>query len=172
VLVRRLFDPLMEAASRQGAALDWKTALQELTAAQGLGVPDYVIGESGPDHAKRFTRRRRVAGAVRGAGEGRSKKEAEQQAAEAAWRARRRPRGAARRRQPCPSCPRSRSSAAAWSAASSAAPSPPSRSPTRAPYAATPPGADDFAAGCRPDRHGRRAPRQVPLAAARLRRAR
>ena len=87
VLVRRLFDPLMEAASRQGAALDWKTALQELTAAQGLGAPDYEIGESGPDHAKRFTAAARVADAVRGEGEGRSKKEAEQQAAEAAWRA-------------------------------------------------------------------------------------
>jgi ribonuclease-3 len=87
VLVRRLFDPLMEVASRQGAALDWKTALQELTAARGLGVPDYLIGESGPDHAKRFTADARVADEVRGAGQGRSKKEAEQQAAEAAWRA-------------------------------------------------------------------------------------
>ena len=87
VLVRRLFDPLMEAASRQGAALDWKTALQELTAALGLGAPDYEIGESGPDHAKRFTAAARVAEQVRGAGEGRSKKEAEQQAAEAAWHA-------------------------------------------------------------------------------------
>ena len=55
VMVRTLFDPLMLAATAEGAALDWKTSLQELTAARGLGVPEYVVGESGPDHAKSFT---------------------------------------------------------------------------------------------------------------------
>ncbi len=85
-LVRLLFDPLMVAASADGAALDWKTALQELTAAQGLGVPDYAITESGPDHAKAFVARALVAGEERGQGAGSSKKEAEQQAAEGAWR--------------------------------------------------------------------------------------
>jgi ribonuclease-3 len=84
-LVHRLFDPLMRAATEDGAALDWKTALQELTAAQGLGVPDYRLSESGPDHAKSFTAVVVVAGADRGSGAGRSKKEAEQQAAEAAF---------------------------------------------------------------------------------------
>ena len=86
VMVRRLFDPLMEAATAEGAALDWKTSLQELTAAKGLGVPEYVVGESGPDHQKAFTAAAVVQGAVHGEGAGRSKKEAEQQAAEAAWR--------------------------------------------------------------------------------------
>lgn len=86
-LVHRLFDPLMRAAASQGAALDWKTALQELTAAQSLGVPDYRISESGPDHAKSFAAVVHVAGTVRGDGAGRSKKEAEQQAAEAAFAA-------------------------------------------------------------------------------------
>ena len=85
-LVRTLFDPLMEAAATDGAALDWKTALQELTAARGLGVPDYAITESGPDHAKAFTAHAVVAGEPRGEGAGKSKKEAEQQAAEGAWR--------------------------------------------------------------------------------------
>ncbi len=84
-LVRRLFDPLMEAAAMDGAALDWKTALQELTAARGLGVPDYAITESGPDHAKAFLARALVAGVERGSGKGSSKKEAEQRAAEVAW---------------------------------------------------------------------------------------
>ena len=83
-LVRRLFDPLMRAASQDGAALDWKTALQELAAARGLGVPDYRIGESGPDHAKSFTAEVALGGDVLGTGAGRSKKEAEQHAAEAA----------------------------------------------------------------------------------------
>ena len=87
VMVRALFDPLMRAASQVGAELDWKTALQELTAARGLGAPDYRIAESGPDHAKSYTARVRVAGEVHGDGAGGSKKEAEQQAAEVAWTA-------------------------------------------------------------------------------------
>jgi len=86
VMVRTLFDPLMQAAS-QGAELDWKTTLQELTAARRLGVPDYRLAESGPDHAKSFTAQVHVAGVVHGVGSGSSKKEAEQQAAEAAWTA-------------------------------------------------------------------------------------
>ncbi len=86
-LVRRLFDPLMAAAALDGAALDWKTSLQELTAARGLGVPDYTITESGPDHAKAFIATAVVAGLDRGQGAGSSKKEAEQQAAEVAYNA-------------------------------------------------------------------------------------
>ncbi len=87
-VVRLLFGPLMLAAAAQdGATLDWKTALQELTAARGLGVPDYRVTESGPDHAKRFSAQVCIAGQVHGSGAGRSKKEAEQQAAEAAWTA-------------------------------------------------------------------------------------
>jgi ribonuclease-3 len=85
-LVRALFDPLMEAAAADGAAQDWKTALQELTAARGLGVPEYSITESGPDHAKAFVATAVVAGNPCGEGAGTSKKEAEQQAAEGAYR--------------------------------------------------------------------------------------
>jgi len=85
-LVHRLIDPLMEAAAQLGAGLDWKTSLQEMTSSAGLGVPDYVIDEEGPDHAKTFTAHSRVAGEVLGTGTGRSKKEAEQQAAATAWR--------------------------------------------------------------------------------------
>jgi len=84
-LVLRLFDPLMAAAARLGAGLDWKTSLQELTAEHGLGVPEYVIADDGPDHAKTFTARVRLAGGSYGHGTGRSKKEAEQQAAETAY---------------------------------------------------------------------------------------
>ncbi len=84
VLVRALFDPLMSAASEDEGALDWKTALQELGASGGLGVPTYVLSETGPDHAKHFTAEVALAGLVRGQGAGRSKKEAEQVAARAA----------------------------------------------------------------------------------------
>ncbi|WP_103503534.1 MULTISPECIES: ribonuclease III [unclassified Streptomyces] len=86
-LVHRLFDPLIERSAGLGAGLDWKTSLQELSAAEGLGVPEYVITESGPDHEKTFTAAARVGGVTHGTGTGRSKKEAEQQAAETAWRA-------------------------------------------------------------------------------------
>ena len=83
-VVRRLFDPLMLAAAQDGAALDWKTSLQELTAAGGHGVPEYVLAETGPDHAKRFTAQAVVGGQVLGTGEGASKKAAEQVAAQLA----------------------------------------------------------------------------------------
>jgi ribonuclease-3 len=86
-VIRRLFDPMMLAAAHPGASSDWKTALQEFTAAHSLGVPEYVLQDSGPDHAKAFTAEVIVAGTVRGSGAGGSKKQAEQQAAEQAWRA-------------------------------------------------------------------------------------
>ena len=86
-LVHRLFDPVIERSARLGAGLDWKTSLQELTAAQMLGVPDYQVEESGPDHQKSFRAVVRIGGRELGSGSGRSKKEAEQQAAEAAWNA-------------------------------------------------------------------------------------
>jgi ribonuclease-3 len=84
-LVHRLFDPLLADSATRGAGLDWKTSLQELTAAELLGVPDYLVDESGPDHQKHFRAIARVAGRSWGEGEGNSKKEAEQRAAEAAW---------------------------------------------------------------------------------------
>jgi ribonuclease-3 len=85
-VIHHLFDPLMAESAGRGAALDWKTSLQELTAALGLGVPEYRIDEAGPDHAKTFTAWVVVAGQRYGGAEGRSKKEAEQRAAETAWR--------------------------------------------------------------------------------------
>ncbi len=84
-LVHRLFDPLIELSAGMGAGLDWKTSLQELSASRGYGVPEYVVEESGPDHAKSFRARVRVAGELYGDGRGRSKKEAEQEAASSAY---------------------------------------------------------------------------------------
>jgi ribonuclease III len=86
-LVHRLFDPVIAQSARLGAGLDWKTSLQELTAASVLGVPEYHVAESGPDHQKSFRALVRIGGRIYGSGEGRSKKEAEQQAAAAAWSA-------------------------------------------------------------------------------------
>jgi ribonuclease III len=84
-LIRRLFEGrVMEAAGR-GAALDYKTSLQELAASSLGGMPSYSIEEEGPDHAKRFTATVSVAGTAYGTGRGRSKKEAEQHAAQEAF---------------------------------------------------------------------------------------
>jgi ribonuclease III len=85
-IVHQLFDPLLDTAATRGAGLDWKTSLQELGAALGLGAPSYVVEDDGPDHAKTFTAAVVLGDAVRGRGTGRTKKAAEQEAAEAAWR--------------------------------------------------------------------------------------
>jgi len=84
-VVHNLFDPVMARAAQLGAGLDWKTSLQELTAARGLGVPEYDIEQTGPDHAKTFTAWAVVAGVRHGGVQGRTKKEAEQRAAQAAF---------------------------------------------------------------------------------------
>ncbi len=81
VLVRRLFDPLIESSTQRGAGLDWKTSLQELVASRLLGPVEYLVAESGPDHAKRFHATLVLDGVEFGVGEGGSKKEAEQLAA-------------------------------------------------------------------------------------------
>ena len=64
---------------------DFKTALQELVQRESGQVLSYRLGgESGPDHAKCFSMEVLLNGQPIGAGEGRSKKEAEQAAAKAA----------------------------------------------------------------------------------------
>ena len=83
-LVLRLFGPLLDDVAERGAGLDWKTSLQEMTAEQGLGVPVYDVVDEGPDHAKTFSARVLLADDACGTGSGRTKKEAEQAAAEAA----------------------------------------------------------------------------------------
>jgi ribonuclease-3 len=63
---------------------DPKNRLQELCAHLGLGSPSYLLAERGPDHAKQFRAEVVVAGRRLGDGEGRSKKDAERQAAQEA----------------------------------------------------------------------------------------
>jgi ribonuclease-3 len=84
--VHHLLDPLMAKSASLGAGLDWKTSLQELAAADSLGMPEYRVSEEGPDHEKTFTASAVVGTFVLGEGVGRSKKEAEQRAAEEAWK--------------------------------------------------------------------------------------
>jgi ribonuclease-3 len=63
---------------------DHKSRLQELSVRLGLGVPRYEVEGSGPDHARRYLATVYVAGQSLGMGEGRSKKDAEQMAAQVA----------------------------------------------------------------------------------------
>ena len=86
-LVHRLFDPLIGASAELGAGLDWKTSLQEASSNAGLGLPEYQVEDSGLDHEKEFDARVLVSGEALGFGHGRSKKVAEQEAAEQAYRA-------------------------------------------------------------------------------------
>jgi len=86
-LVSYLFVPLVDHAATLGAGLDWKTSLQELAANRGLGVPEYFISESGPDHDKHFTAWVWLDEREYPRGEGHSKKHAEQWAARFAYQA-------------------------------------------------------------------------------------
>ncbi len=65
---------------------DYKTLMQEYTQAK-LGItPEYqIVSELGPDHSKVFISHFLLNGDVLGQGEGRSKKEAEQEAAKMAY---------------------------------------------------------------------------------------
>lgn len=85
-VVRRIFqDRLAELATR-GASLDYKTSLQELTAARFDELPVYELHDEGPDHEKEFTATVEVNGEILGRGTGASKKKAEQAAAREAYR--------------------------------------------------------------------------------------
>jgi ribonuclease III len=81
-----LGDQITEAAAGPGGQ-DYKTRLQELAARRFEQLPRYHVRSEGPDHSKRFYASVRLDGQVRGEGEGRSKKQAEQAAARVAWHA-------------------------------------------------------------------------------------
>lgn len=84
-LIRRLFRDLLTDIATRRASLDYKTSLQELTAGELATLPSYELSEEGPDHEKQFTAVVVVAGEALGRGHGRSKKEAEQAAAQEAY---------------------------------------------------------------------------------------
>jgi ribonuclease-3 len=83
-LVVRLFGPHVERASQGPGEGDFKTQLQELTARRFEELPAYELRGEGPDHERLFSARVLVGGQVVGEGSGRSKKSAEQAAAQAA----------------------------------------------------------------------------------------
>ena len=83
-LVLGLLDGRIAEAVGAPVASDFKSRLQEETVARGRGVPRYDIERSGPEHDQRYAATVYVAGQPLGQGEGRTKKDAEQQAARAA----------------------------------------------------------------------------------------
>jgi ribonuclease-3 len=85
-LIERLFRPRMIAYVRGEGGRDYKTILQEVASSELHALPEYRISERGPDHEKEFTATVFLAGESWGSGTGRSKKEAEQQAAHEAFR--------------------------------------------------------------------------------------
>lgn len=84
VVVRLLADEWQRLAS-PGAAIDYKSKLQELTQSRFQQTPSYqMAAEAGPDHERTFTIEVSVNDEVLGRGSGRSKKLAETEAARAA----------------------------------------------------------------------------------------
>jgi ribonuclease-3 len=84
-LIERLFRPRMEAYARGEGDRDYKTILQELASQEIRSLPEYRLVDEGPDHEKEFTATVYLGGEPYGRGSGRSKKEAEQQAAREAF---------------------------------------------------------------------------------------
>lgn len=83
------FGPLIDSGGDRVAEAsfteDWKSELQEYLQASGRGRPDYQLAAvEGPDHRRLFNVDVMVGGVSAGHAQGRSKKDAEQQAAKAA----------------------------------------------------------------------------------------
>ena len=83
LVLRLLGERIREGAAGPGGD-DYKTQLQELAARRFDQLPRYQVRAEGPDHSKEFFATVLIGGEVRGVGEGRSKKQAEQAAARAA----------------------------------------------------------------------------------------
>lgn len=83
--ILRLFNKELQKVVSQGAEVNYKSQLQELIQAREQQTPAYhVIEATGPDHDRRFTVEVKVGDTVLGRGSGRSKKEAETEAARSA----------------------------------------------------------------------------------------
>lgn len=86
-VIEGLFTPRLAAIKEEVEDKDFKTRLQEYTQRNLNDTPLYTVArEEGPDHAKTFEVVISINGKPYGRGRGRSKKEAEQRAAEEALR--------------------------------------------------------------------------------------
>jgi ribonuclease-3 len=85
LVMRLLGTRVAEAHAGGPGGQDYKSRLQELAARHFDEPPRYQTDAEGPDHARRFHTAVSIAGRVRGKGDGRSKKQAEQVAARDAY---------------------------------------------------------------------------------------
>jgi ribonuclease-3 len=85
--VLRLFNDYIDIAMERATSFDYKTLLQELTLKTRGVYPEYQGWDEGPDHRKVFHVEVIIEGQKIAEGKGRSKKEAEQQAAQEAYNA-------------------------------------------------------------------------------------
>ena len=84
-LILRLLEKELEKVINQGGPVNYKTQLQELVQARGQPLPVYHLLEAkGPEHEPQFTVEVRSGDTVLGQGLGKSKKQAEAEAARAA----------------------------------------------------------------------------------------
>jgi len=84
-LVLRELGDAIERAGEEPDDFDHKSRLQEKAVRDGSGTPRYVVVGSGPDHDRAYVAEVYLGGTHMGTGTGRSKKDAEQEAARAAW---------------------------------------------------------------------------------------
>ena len=85
-IITKLIEPLLEDDNSSSEYFDYKTALQELCQKRYKTVPIYmVIDSKGPDHSKIFEVKIVIVNKLTEIGSGKSKKEAEKQAAQKAW---------------------------------------------------------------------------------------
>lgn len=85
-VVKELFAPLFKELAKGTLLHDYKTLLQEYTQGKFSLTPEYsIISEKGPDHDKTFVAQITIKQKVFGTGSGRTKKEAEQEAARLAY---------------------------------------------------------------------------------------
>ena len=85
-LITKLIEPLLEDDNLSSEYFDYKTALQELCQKKYKTVPIYMVIDSmGPDHSKIFEVKLVIVNKLTELGRGKSKKEAEKQAAQRAW---------------------------------------------------------------------------------------
>lgn len=85
-MVMTLILPLLHDVDVLGAGTDWKTAIQEIAAAEKMGAIEYRVTGSGPDHARTYVAVLHIGGTAYGEGSGPSKKEAEQVSAAISWK--------------------------------------------------------------------------------------
>lgn len=85
-ILKKLMKPLLNDEALNAECFDYKTALQEFCQKKYKSAPLYtLLDSSGPDHDKTFEVEVAIGSDIRQIGRGRSKKDAQKQAAQKAW---------------------------------------------------------------------------------------